>query len=424
MFNLMTARRIVLAFVLVCCLTVHAGAASYPLIIQLSPVANLTSILSALGGNLLDSIPGANTYLIKVPLVPPQGLAALLGIQLMEVNKGVAGPGFEPIGLVNVPADTLWDWYKYQPSLNLIHAGDALAYSTGRGVVVADLNSKVDVAHPALIGHLTTGYDFVEARRYGTAALNQSSSSFMDQSSSSFMDQSSSSFMDNFSATLLDHSSSSFVDGMNPAYSHGTLCAGIIAVIAPESMIMPLRVFDDEGSADIFTISKAIHYAADQGAQVINMSFGTLENSPTLQSAVNYARGKGSILVASAGNNNTSAPQYPAAYSGVITAAATDLNDVKASFSNYGSNVYVDAPGKNIFSTYPDGRFSVVSGTSFSAPMIAGTAALIRSLQAAGVTADIAAGSVGIGSQNPGYQNQLGYGRIDVLQAVTADQPN
>jgi subtilisin family serine protease len=133
---------------------------------------------------------------------------------------------------------------------------------------------------------------------------------------------------------------------------------------------------------------------------------------------VNYARNNNVVLVASAGNNNTSAPQYPAAYSGILTTAATDIFDGKGSFSNYGSYVVVDAPGVNVFSTYPGGYYSIVSGTSFSAPAVAGTAALVRSLRASGVANSITGTAVNIDFDNPNYVNQLGYGRIDVLRAV------
>jgi subtilisin family serine protease len=413
----MTRRRILFTlFVLIFGLAAQASAASYPLIIQITPLSNITTIASTLGGTVVDSIPGANTYLLNVPLIPSSTVASLLGIQLMELNTGVTLPGFAQVGVLAVPPGTPPDWYRAQPSMLLIRSADALTYSRGRGVVVADINSKVDVGHPALIGHLTSGYDFVTNKPSGTSALNQSSSSFVDQSSSSFVDQSSSSFVDQSSSSFVD--TSSILDAGNPAYSHGTLCAGIIAVVAPDSMIMPLRAFDDQGSADIFTLAKAIRYAVQQGAQVINMSFGTLQNSQTLKGAVTYAQERNVILVASAGNNNTSAPQYPAAFSGVLTTAATDLLDRKASFSNYGSVVYVDAPGTNIFSSYPGGYYSIASGTSFSAPAIAGTAALIRSLKASGVANSIAAGAINIDSQNPDYVHQLGYGRIDVLNAV------
>jgi len=239
----------------------------------------------------------------------------------------------------------------------------------------------------------------------------------MDQSSSSFMDQSSSSFMDQYGLSFLNQSSSSFMDG-NPAYSHGTLTAGVIAVVAPDSMIMPLRVFDDEGSADLFVIAKAIHHAVNNGAQVINMSFGTLQNSSAVRGAINYALSRNVVLVASAGNNNTSSVQYPAAYNGVIAVAATDLQDRKASFSNYGSYVFADAPGVNIFSAYPGGGYSIVSGTSFSAPAVAGAAALIRSVRTTGTAGSISSSAVNIDSINPGYSGELGYGRIDVFEAV------
>jgi subtilisin family serine protease len=416
----MTRRRIFFTLlVLIFGLAAQASAASYPLIIQITPLSSITTIASTLGGTVVDSIPGANTYLLNVPIVPSSTSASLLGIQLMELNTGVTLPGFVQVGVLAVPPGTPPDWYKAQPSMLLIRSANALTYSRGRGVVVADINSKVDVGHPALIGHLTSGYDFVTNKPSATSALNQSSSSFVDQSSSSFVDQSSSSFVDQSSSSFVD--TSNILDAGNPAYSHGTLCAGIIAVVAPDSMIMPLRAFDDQGSADIFTLAKAIRYAVQQGAQVINMSFGTLQNSQTLKSAVTYAQDRNVILVASAGNNDTSAPQYPAAFNGVLTTAATDLLDKKASFSNYGSVVYVDAPGTNIFSSYPGGYYSIASGTSFSAPTIAGTAALIRSLNAAGVANSIAAGAINIDAQNPNYVQQLGYGRIDVLNAV---EPN
>ena len=416
----MAGRRLFLILILILGLSTQLSAASYPLIIQTSPLASITVIVGVLGGTLVDRIPGTNTYLINVPLVPSPATASWLGIQWMELNIGVTQPSFFQVGVVTVPPNTPPDWYKAQPSMLRIHAGDALAYSTGRGVVVADINSKVDVAHPALIGHLTGGYDFVANKPSGSTALNQSSSSFMDQSSS-FLDQSSSSFMDQSSSSFVDQSSLSLVDSGNPAYSHGTLCAGIIAVVAPDSMIMPLRVFDDLGEADLFTIAKAIRYAVQNGAQVINMSFGTLQPSQALYSAINFALSKNVALAASAGNNNTSAPQYPAAYNDVMTTAATDLWDMKASFSNYGSAIFVDAPGVNIFSAYPGGYYSVVSGTSFSAPAVAGVAALVRSLRATKVGDAIANGSVNIDSNNPNYAKQLGYGRIDVVRAVKPD---
>jgi subtilisin family serine protease len=410
----MTGRRFFLIITLSAVLSAPLHAASYPLIVQISAASDITNIAPALGGVIVDSIPGADTYLLDVPLIPAATTASVLGIQWMELNTGVTLPGFAVLGIVTVPATMAADWYKYQPSWQLIHAQNALSYSTGRGVVVADINSQVDYAHPALGGHLTSGYDFVTNKPVGSAALNQSEAGFLDQSEAGFLDQS--------EAGFLDDSEAGFLDGtgllVNPAYSHGTLCAGVIAVIAPDSMIMPLRAFDDQGKSDVFMIAKAIRYAVQHGAQVINMSFGTLSYSQVLRSAIAFAQGSQVLLSASAGNNDTSAPQYPAGFSGVMTTAATTLFDTKASFSNYGSDVFIDAPGVNIISAYPGGYYSVVSGTSFSAPVVAGVAALVGSLRATGVRDSIAGGAVNIDSNNPNYANQLGYGRIDVLHAV------
>src|SRR6185503_17678563 len=185
-------------------------------------------------------------------------------------------------------------------------------------------NSLVDYSHPALRGHLTGGADFISSRPSSSANLNQSSSNFLDQSSSNFLDQSSSNFLEQSSSNFLDNGV--LPNANNPAYGHGTLCAGVIAAVAPNAMIMPIRAFDANGGSDNFTLAKSILYAASHGAQVINMSFGTLTDSKAVRNAIEFAVQSNVVLVASAGNNNTSTAQYPAAYANVITVAATDLN--------------------------------------------------------------------------------------------------
>jgi subtilisin family serine protease len=411
----MAGRHWLFCLILIFTFSASTSAASFPIIVQLSPYGSLGSVLALVNGTLVDSIAGANTYLINVPQLPLLSpLLSLLGVQSIETNKGVALPNSSQLGLLL--SDGAADWFKLQPAMQLIRSQQALQYATGYGVVVADINSLVDYSHPALRGHLTGGYDFIASMSASETALNQSSSEFLDQSSSEFLDQSSSEFLDQSHSRFLD---SIPLLGTNPAYGHGTLCAGLIAVTAPGAMIMPLRAFDDAGSSDTFTLAKAIRYAANNGAQVINMSFGTMTNSNTLRSAIEYARNRDVILVASAGNNNTSSGQYPAAYPGVIAVSATNLFDVKGSFSNYGSHIAVDGPGVNIISAYPGAMYSVVSGTSFSAPLVAGSAALVRSLQTTGVHNAITFGTVNIDDRNPNYAGKLGSGRIDVLKAVT-----
>jgi len=401
------------------------GGALLPVIVQISPGVNIASIVSTLGATLIDNIDGTNIYLLNVrigPLVNPatvQSLGGIVpGIDWAELNTGVLLPSFAVYGIVAVPPTQAADWYKYQPAWQLIEAQQALGYSTGRGILIADINSQVDYRHPALVGHLTSGYDFVASRPAGSAVLNQSEAGFLDQSEAGFLDQSEAGFLEQSEAGFLDS-----VPLLNPAYSHGTLCAGVLAGIAPDSMIMPLRAFDDRGRSDLFTLTKAIRYGVQQGAQVINMSFGVRVAANSLRNAIQYAQQNNVLLAASAGNKNRSTPQYPAAYNGVMGIAATDLLDKKAAFSNYGRYIFVDAPGVNIISAYPGGFYGIVSGTSFSAPTVAATAALVRSLRISGVAGSIAAGAVNIDANNPGYENQLGYGRIDVCRSVNPN-PN
>ncbi len=325
-----------------------------------------------------------------------------------------------------MPASKPAEWYGQQPAMKLVNADKAAAISKGRSVVIADINSRVDYGHPALIGHLTAGYDFVAGQTANGASLNQSNASFLDQSNASFIDQSNASFLDQSTAgfldqsnaSFLDQSNASFLDASNPAHGHGTFCAGILAALAPDAMIMPLRAFDDNGNADAFTIAQAIRYAVQHGANVINMSFGMDAEYKVVKAAVQFATDHGVDVVASAGNENGNIRQFPAAFPDVLGVAATDLTDKKASFSNYGSDVYVDAPGVNIISAYPGGYYAVASGTSFSAPFVSAEAALIRAATWNDADKAIAKGALNIDKLNPAYKNELGSGRIDMLGAL------
>jgi thermitase len=147
-----------------------------------------------------------------------------------------------------------------------------------------------------------------------------------------------------------------------------------------------VKVLSDNGSGSWSAIANGIRWAADNGAKVINMSLGGYSASSTVQDAVNYAWGKGVVLVAAAGNDNTTSKLYPAAYDNVIAVAATDRNDRKASFSNYGDWVDIGAPGASILSTTPDHRsriwgrgvkYAYGSGTSMATPFVAGVAGLV-----------------------------------------------
>jgi hypothetical protein len=415
----MTGRRLFLiTLILLCGLSTQALAASYPLVVKIPPVVNINTIAAAIGGTVIDSIPGADIHLLNVPFIPPPVTASLLGIQWMELNKSVTVPRFVRRSVMSVPAGTPADWYKNQPWMQLVKAGNALAFSTGQGVIVADVNSQVDRTHPALIGHLIAGYDFIVNGPSGQPFMDQSDAGFLDQSDAGFLDQSDAGFLDQSDAGFLDQSDPGYLNGLNPAFSHGTISAGVIAAVAPQSMIMPLRVYDDDGHSDLFALAKAIRYAVQQGAHVVNLNFSTVQPSLVVQNAIGFAQASNVLIVAGAGNENTPQPQYPAAFSGVLAAAATTVTDAKALFSNYGSHIFVSAPGDDIISAYPNGYYTMVSGTSLSSAVVAGTAALVRSVRTSGVQDSIATASVDIDSSNPEHANLLGAGRIDALAAT------
>src|SRR5437867_4190330 len=148
--------RLLLIVALIAALLGPTGAhaqSSIPVIVKLSPTANLAPINNLLGGTPVDSIPGANTYLYNLPSLPIVGsVLALLGVQWVEPNTGVVLPSPTMPVLLTVPASAAPDWYRYQPEMQLIGSNDARAYATGRSIVVADINSQVDYSHPALTG--------------------------------------------------------------------------------------------------------------------------------------------------------------------------------------------------------------------------------------------------------------------------------
>lgn len=176
---------------------------------------------------------------------------------------------------------------------------------------------------------------------------------------------------------------------------HGTHVAGIagaltnnsigVAGTAWEARLMSVKALDDFGSGYYSWIANAIYWATDNGAEVINMSLGGSSSSDTLRNAVDYAWNHGVVVVAAAGNSGRNRASYPAYYSNAIAVAATDQNDKKASFSNYGSWVDLAAPGVFILSTY-HGGYDYLSGTSMSTPFASGLAALLK-------------------GQNPGWNN-------------------
>lgn len=213
---------------------------------------------------------------------------------------------------------------------------------------------------------------------------------------------------------------------------HGTAVAGVIAAagnngigvagVSWHSRMMPLVVVDENDRAAYSNIAEAIQYAADRGVRVINISIGGAVPSSTLQSAVDYAWSKGALIFASAMNNGSSDPYYPAACNHVMAVSATDGNDHLASFSNYGNWIAIAAPGVSILTTVNGGGYAYWFGTSFSSPIMAGVAALSLAVNPALTNAELvtilekSADDIG----PPGYGASFGWGRVNAFNAVSA----
>ncbi len=212
-------------------------------------------------------------------------------------------------------------------------------------------------------------------------------------------------------------------------HGHGTHCAGIAAAgadngfggvgIGYAAKIMPVKVLDAAGGGSTSGVAQGIVYAVDHGAKVISLSLGGPVASEALRDAINYATSHQVVVVAAAGNDGTSSPSYPAAFDGVLAVAASDEQDRRASYSNYGTWVQVAAPGDHIYSTLPGNHYGYMSGTSMAAPAVAGLANLVWSkLGGSATSAQVRERIVKTAEKVGGW---VRYGRIDALKAVKPD---
>lgn len=212
-------------------------------------------------------------------------------------------------------------------------------------------------------------------------------------------------------------------------YGHGTHCAGTIAATMNNSQgiagmaqvrIMAEKVLNNRGEGYSDWIANGVYHAVQQGARVISMSFGDYDGNEVVHEAIKYAYSAGVLLVACAGNGNTDAKFYPAAYPEVIAVTATGPDDVKASFSNFGDWVELAAPGVGVFSTLPNNDYQSYSGTSVACPFVSGLCAFILSefpnSAASFVRYLLRYSADDLG--DPGYDKYYGYGRINARKAL------
>jgi len=309
---------------------------------------------------------------------------------------------------------TAWDGYVNQPAVritNLRKAQSKNSFGVSGSGIVAVIDTGVDPTHPVLQRVLVNGYDFTR-NQWGGSELTDVNQSMSGQNGDNpgWVNQST-------MAVVNQSEESTFSQSQYAAFGHGTMVSGIVHLVAPSAHIMPLKAFHRDGTGYLSDVLRALYFATQNHASVINMSFDFQTSSTELSKACRYATTHGVVLVASVGNNGHHVMVYPAGLSNVMGIASTTNNDTLSSFSNYGHPpVWVGAPGEGIITLYPFGTYAAGWGTSFSAPFVSGTVALLRSIDT-----NLNQNSASQAIAHAKYvSSQLGYGRLDVYQAAAA----
>ena len=335
-----------------------------------------------LGGKAKEIIPGIGLQVVTVP--KRRGVATIHAYS-SNARVAYAEPDFVAQAL-DSPDDP---WFGNQWAMVKVQAPQAWEVTTGSASInIAVLDTGVDLDHPDLADKIISNINF---------------------------------------------SSSPTVDDV---YGHGTHVAGIaaamtnngigVAGLSYSAAIMNVKVMGDTGSGTYSSIASGIVWAADNGADIINMSLGGSSASSILQDAVNYAWSKGVVVVAAAGNSGGTTPLYPACYVNCIAVAATDAIDGRASWSNYGDWVDVAAPGVCIYSTLKDNNYGYKSGTSMASPHVAGLAALVfvtvSDANGDGKLNDEVRSRIEANCDDIGLSG-IGHGRINAARAVGDGAP-
>lgn len=338
-----------------------------------------------------------------------------------------------------VPIDPMYPLQNYLTQINVSRAWDI---SKGEGVVVAVLDSGVDINHPDLKMNIWTNADEV-----ADDGIDNDHNGFVD-------DGHGWDFVANVNDPSPKFDDGYIIDGIN----HGTAIAGLIGAVGNNARgligvafyakIMPLRVLAGDGAGDVETLIKAIKYAVNNGAGIINLSLVGYDYSENLLDIIKWANSKGVVFVAAAGNTNSAiagidldfTPAYPACYGDnldnnwVLAISSVNVLDKKSSFANYGSScIDLAAPGEGFTSLafyhpeeddFNDYYSYNWSGTSFATALVSGVAALVKSKNKSFTPDELVAAltdySTNIDSKNIEYQGQLGFGLVNAFDALSA----
>jgi len=356
------------------------------ILIKISNNARLSNVISRMKeyGQVIENaqLGKLGVFILEVPENQMEEkiseLRNLSGVGLVE-------PDYPVQALDTFPNDPS---FPSQYGLTAIRAPQGWDISTGSAsVTIAILDSGVDLTHLDLAGKILQGYDFV----------NNDNVPFDD-------------------------------------YGHGTHVTGIAAALGNNGLgvagvswgarILPVKVLDGSGNGTFSGVAAGIIWATDQGAQIINMSLGGTGFSQILQDAVSYADSRGVLMIAASGNSGSNFVFYPAHFSQVMAVAATDASNQRTSFSNYGAEVEIAAPGVNIISLWPGG-YNTLSGTSMAAPYVSGLAAVLFGYEnnAATIRNDLKASALDIPPAGFDIYTGAGLIQMDVALGLVVSDP-
>lgn len=362
-----------------------------------STEAERNAVIAGMGGELVSWLPQIQVAEVRLAQVGLVGageeavMASVAGVSGQVVNIEMDST----VAATYAPIDPDFSDATMSYGFHDIQAFDAWDVETGSpAVIIAVLDSGVQLAHPEFAGRLVDGYDFV-----------------------------------NDDADPSDDS------------GHGTHVAGIIAAaldngqgvagVCPNCRIMPVKVLNKFNLGSWTQLAKGIIFAVDNGASVINLSLGSGKYSEIVNAAVEYAVERGVVVVAAAGNNGSDAPFYPAALDGVIGVGATTSTGERWAKSDFGSQIDLFAPGDLIYSTFHEMNnmyrgYTYMSGTSMAAPFVSGVAGLLLSaapeLSASEVTEAMILGADDLGAV--GWDAEFGHGRVNAMGALKSPVQN
>lgn len=294
-----------------------------------------------------------------------------------------------------------------QYHLNNIQASQAWDIHKGGNAIVAIVDDAVKITHEDLAPNLWTN-------------PGEIAGDSIDNDANGYIDD-----IHGWDPSDNDNDPNPPATATNSTFSHGTHCAGIAAgatdngiggaSIGFNTKIMAVKCTYDNAAnpSIIYAAYQGVEYAMAAGADVISMSWGGGGHSNTIQNLFDLAHAQGIVLVAAAGNSNVSSIFYPAGYNHIISVAATNSSDTKASFSNYGSWVDISAPGASIYATVAgtDSSYGYKNGTSMACPNVAGLCALLKSYNPSATPDDILIcilnGADNLDTQNPNYVSTL-----------------